>query len=808
MCKKLMFLISLVLLLGLVSNASAGDVTWTNEYPWSMLWLSAANWDPVGVPGPGDTAIVSPQFVDPLAPAVYPGQGPVIDANVHVNQIKGPRKDSDDDQIMLVLAGDVQVNGNWEVGESGAGTATLEISGGDVEVGDRLYVAQRGTGIVDIKGDAIVSVGNMENGVREDATGTLNIGENADFSVRNNFEDFGRDDSTWAINVSGYASCDFDGEAKIGSGDGVGVFNVTDDAYLHGNDEFEIANDDSAYADITFDVNALVELDDRLRLNGNGTLLITDDAILILDGFMKMADEDSSCYVTVTFNGNAQVDVLDEDNDMGFWFGDDGTGEMNIGDNADVYFAERVCIPDSGLAASLTMSGNSQLEIDNDLRIPSAGSCVFEISDNALLICDEFDVGRDAGTLAAMDGGRVDCEDFEHTTNYFMDFTLGELLIDGNDQPLYQDIYGEILAGRITGYGGCGGRGDIHIDQFSIPDHTLVYASSNPYRAWNPDPTCDAVDQPPIVTLDWNAGDDADVHHIFLSTNFDCVNEGILVCWLDSQPDPDTDIVTPELTLGATYYWRVEEVDTDPPGRVTAGQAWQFTVQANMPVDGGDMEDFDEENPIWDTWQDGCGDANGEGKNNTGSCLYVVAQSDQAMQYYYDNTGQDYFYTTRDCNYSEAVNVFDAPQDWTLYGIEAIELMFSGDPGNDNGPDEAMYMVLTDASSGEGVVVYGAKEPEDLDDMLVAEWQQWDIDLDEFGIDLTAVTSIAIGFGDRTNCHDRMGGIGVMLIDDIALYPERCVPKYTPDIHDLNDDCVTDMKDVKIQADDYLHDER
>jgi hypothetical protein len=797
MCKKLMFLISLVLLLGLVSSASAADVTWTNSYPWSMLWLSAANWDPVGVPGSGDTAIVSPQFVDPLAPAVYPGQGPVIDAAVDVGTIKGPRNDSGDDQIMLVLAGIVQVNNNWEVANNGAGTATLEITGGEVSVNDRLYVASRGTGIVDIKGDAIVDVGNMENGVREDAIGTLNIGEYADFTVRNSFEDFGRDDSTWTVNISGNATVAFDGgDEKLGNDDAVGVFNVTDEAYLYTNDEFEFADDDNAYADITFDSDAFVECNGRLRLNGNGTLLITDNAVVDIGDYMRLGDAES--YAILSISGNASVS-----NDGEIKYGDDGTGELNMSGGS--LSCENIELPASGLAASMTMTGG-EINCD-DLRIPENGSCDFAMS-GGLIVCSDFQVGNSLGTLAAMDGGRVDCEDFDHTTNYLMDFTGGELLIDGDDQPLYQDIYAEILAGRITGYGGCGGRGDIHIDQYSIPLHTLVYATYNPKRAWNPDPTCDAVDQPPIVTLSWNAGDGADVHHIFLSTIFYDVNEGLLTAWEDAQADPDTDYVTPMLTLGQTYYWRIEEVDTDPPGYVTEGQTWQFTVQENMPVDGGDMEGFDEENPIWDTWQDGCGDANGENKNNTGSCLYVVAESDQAMQYFYDNTGHEYFYGTRDCNYSEATNTFDEPQDWTLYGIEAIELMFKGDPNNDNGPDEAMYMVLTDASSGEGVVVYGAKEPESLDDMLVAEWQQWDIDLAEFGIDLTAVTSIAIGFGDRTNCHDRMGGIGVMYIDDIALYPERCVPKYTPDIHDLNADCVTDMKDVGVMHDNYLEDER
>ncbi|MHC4240078.1 MAG: hypothetical protein ACYSUC_10045, partial [Planctomycetota bacterium] len=65
MCKKLMFLISFVSLLGLVGSASAVDRTWTNAYPWSMLWSSGENWDPVGVPGASDRAYINPDDVDP-----------------------------------------------------------------------------------------------------------------------------------------------------------------------------------------------------------------------------------------------------------------------------------------------------------------------------------------------------------------------------------------------------------------------------------------------------------------------------------------------------------------------------------------------------------------------------------------------------------------------------------------------------------------------------------------------------------------------------------------------------------------------
>jgi len=44
-------------------------------------------------------------------------------------------------------------------------------------------------------------------------------------------------------------------------------------------------------------------------------------------------------------------------------------------------------------------------------------------------------------------------------------------------------------------------------------------------------------------------------------------------------------------------------------------------------------------------------------------------------------------------------------------------------------------------------------------------WQEWSIDLADFGIDLSNVTDLAIGF-DRAGTT---GGTGTLLIDDIRL---------------------------------------
>jgi hypothetical protein len=71
------------------------------------------------------------------------------------------------------------------------------------------------------------------------------------------------------------------------------------------------------------------------------------------------------------------------------------------------------------------------------------------------------------------------------------------------------------------------------------------------------------------------------------------------------------------------------------------------------------------------------------------------------------------------------------------------------------------------------------------------------------GINLTDVNSVAIGFGDRNN--PQVGGAGKMYFDDIRLYRPRCVPdKVTLSQADLNSDCVVDYRDLEIMVGDWL----
>jgi hypothetical protein len=115
--------------------------------------------------------------------------------------------------------------------------------------------------------------------------------------------------------------------------------------------------------------------------------------------------------------------------------------------------------------------------------------------------------------------------------------------------------------------------------------------------------------------------------------------------------------------MGKTYYWRVDEIDSD--GVPTKGRVWNFNVTDYLIID--DFEVYDDNHPVYETWLDGY-DANTG--NGTGGIIgnldppYMetenVNSGEQAVPFSYNNFG-----TTR-AAYSEISREFETPQDVIL----------------------------------------------------------------------------------------------------------------------------------------------
>ena len=81
------------------------------------------------------------------------------------------------------------------------------------------------------------------------------------------------------------------------------------------------------------------------------------------------------------------------------------------------------------------------------------------------------------------------------------------------------------------------------------------------------------------VTLSWRAGDYAETHDVYFSTDEALVAAGdASVLIADGQTAVSLDVGI--LTYGAKYFWRVDEVNAAPDSTVYQGDVWNFTVEA------------------------------------------------------------------------------------------------------------------------------------------------------------------------------------------------------------------------------------
>ncbi len=363
---------------------------------------------------------------------------------------------------------------------------------------------------------------------------------------------------------------------------------------------------------------------------------------------------------------------------------------------------------------------------------------------------------------------------------------------------------------RITAEGNWGGG---VVDQYGLSEVRFSYV---PVRARNPLPESEATNVPVDTVLSWIPGREAAVHEVYLSTDVRAVMQGTFDPCSIAVDGACRATYDPQLELGRTYYWKVNEANMAETPETWEGETWRFSTPAYLVVDDmlsyGDVDEIGQpDSRIWYTWKDGEGWTDPEPTypgNGTGSVVDLnsvpVHDTQQSMAFHYSNNGTNLFGTMGKKYYSEAtalISDLGIGHDWTADGIRSLTLYFYGAPGNATGPTEQMYVKLN-----------GAKVPYDGDvnDVTEPSWHEWNIDLAVFGINLQNVTQISIGFGDEYNVVP--GGTGVVVFDDIRLYPARCIPSNRSDEFALFDyagqDCVINYREVELMAADWLSRDR
>ena len=108
--------------------------------------------------------------------------------------------------------------------------------------------------------------------------------------------------------------------------------------------------------------------------------------------------------------------------------------------------------------------------------------------------------------------------------------------------------------------------------------------------ALGPNPVDGGICEDTLTSLSWVAGDNAASHDVYLGDDFQNVSNGTGGTFLGNQRtttlilgslgSPYQDSLVP----GATYYWRIDEVESD--GTIHKGEVWSVSIRTFAPYTG------------------------------------------------------------------------------------------------------------------------------------------------------------------------------------------------------------------------------
>ncbi|MCP4607775.1 MAG: hypothetical protein GY845_03520 [Planctomycetes bacterium] len=294
------------------------------------------------------------------------------------------------------------------------------------------------------------------------------------------------------------------------------------------------------------------------------------------------------------------------------------------------------------------------------------------------------------------------------------------------------------------------------LTQYGLSEVRFSYI---PVMAREPSPDSGATDADVDTFLSFRAGREASEHDVYFSSDMQTVIDETIspvripVSSSSAGYDPGV------LDLNQTYYWKVNEVNEAESPAIWQGDLWSFTTQEHLAVD--DFESYNDlnedetgSNRIYLSWLDGF-----DNPTINGSIVgyadppfaekTIVHSGNQSMPMSYDNSA---------AGKSEATLSLASNRDWTVNGVNTLTIWLSGDAAN---AAETLYVVL----NGNALVTN-----DNLNAAQESAWTEWSIDLQAFanqGVNLTNVTSITLGLGNRNN--PMAGGAGMMFFDDIRL---------------------------------------
>ncbi|MHC4482282.1 MAG: hypothetical protein ACYSW4_01905, partial [Planctomycetota bacterium] len=179
MCRKLMFPIIVVTVLALAGVAFAQDVYWWTGAGDGHDWGDEENWDPQGIPWEPNWAVIE----------CLPEQGPDISSDVNIGVMFGPSGCDNNTQFMEI-EGDLVVNDWWYWAHWEGGLSIIYIDHHPV---------------ITINGEWIACPWDPS------AQAILNISDDAEIYVSDDFGGAFASDTSFQINMDDYARVEVSG---------------------------------------------------------------------------------------------------------------------------------------------------------------------------------------------------------------------------------------------------------------------------------------------------------------------------------------------------------------------------------------------------------------------------------------------------------------------------------------------------------------------------------------------------------------------------------------------------------------------
>ena len=273
------------------------------------------------------------------------------------------------------------------------------------------------------------------------------------------------------------------------------------------------------------------------------------------------------------------------------------------------------------------------------------------------------------------------------------------------------------------------------VDEFDIVEtHKGDVWSFTTVGAVEPlDPANGAVDVTQTPVLTWAPGLGAS-HEVYFGADASSLENKASGNLGSESYDPG------QLEWNTTYYWRVDEVNNANADSPWTGPLWSFTTANFLIID--DIEsynDLDPEDPdvnrIYDSWWDGYFDpANGSQVGHLDPPFYeetIVHSGNKSMPLYYDNT----------VGKSETTMTLTSNSDWTVKGVDTLTIWFRGSAGN---AAETMYVTLNGSASVDN------DNPDAALTTSWTAWNIPLQAFADQGVNLANVTSITIGLSSVT----------------------------------------------------------